>query len=248
MSRYVIPSRIGLLALLCIYTESAVPAAATIPVLSFLCSFNLPKTSSSSSDDIESGDFIASLQALQDATIGHPSVIPGRTIWDLLLDKLWKIDSLDKLHQFFDDLEFLLSAVIHKAEKVFHDPVSKRVRLRSTSPLGAFVRRAQIEFTRLQFHDSVILWRALKNWRGPSLLQWRKRNPSGRKSSLEADQEDFDGINDKILGILSRDDEADRSLKQNISTVDVSKLLEFQMDRMQRASDPVPFSPCTTNV
>lgn len=239
MSRYLTPSKISLLALISLYADSVVPATATIPVLSFLVSHLLPVEVLSSRDDTDlSGrSFVITIECFQKATITHPSGIPGRTVWDLLLKRLWEIDSFDALHVFFDALSFLLEK--QRNEEHLDLPESrvanaKRILLSRGSPLGVFVRRSQLEFTRLQFHDGITLWKSFIIYRDPTLTLWRKRNPTAGKMSfdtnLRGSHSDFDDrLREIVYGGSLDDPRGDTS----VSTDDVEKLLEYQIARMQ---------------
>ncbi|CAO1600026.1 APC5 protein [Xanthoria calcicola] len=247
MSRHLTPSKIGLLALIRLYSDGVVPSSATIPVLSFLISYLLPVRSKTSQEDdsVSRNGFTVSIQKLQSATISHASAIPGRTIWDLLLKQLWAINSLDALHAFFDELPLLL-------EKPFDgnadppDSRPKRMLFSRNSPLGAFVRRSQLEFTRLQFHDGSTLWKSLIIYRAPTLAVWKRRNPAAGPSSYDSNLQavSFDPtgtLSNLVYGNLPLDSSKDGILKHgNTSTDDMEKLLDYQVSRMQRPGNRVP--------
>ena len=239
MSRYLTPSKIGLLALISLYAESVVPSTATIPVLSFIVSHLLPVEFLSSRNDTElpGRSFIITIDSFQKAMITHPSGIPGRTLWDLLLKKLWEINSFDALHVFFDALSFLLDKQPSEGHVELQDgrvANPKRILLSRGSPLGVFVRRSQLEFTRLQFHDGITLWKSFITYRDPTLTIWRKRNPTAGKMSfdinLSGQPSDFDdGLREIVYGDSLVNTRGDAS----VSTDDIEKLLEYQIARMQ---------------
>ena len=241
MSRYLTSSKIGLLALIALYTESVVPSAATIPILSFLVSHILPNNPSSSRDEaaLRSRDSTLSIDDFQKATIGYVSGIPGRTIWDLLLNKLWKLNSFDALNVFFDALSSLLQKTPEEQQKEAEDGVDQapnpnHMLISRVSPLGVFVRRSQLEFTRLQFHDGVTLWKGFIAYRTPTLAQWKKRNQTAGNTSFDANlQEDHLGLGDRLTEVVYGDLGTDGQQGSNVSTEDVEKLLEYQVDHMQ---------------
>lgn len=245
MSRYLTPSKIGLLALISLYVESGVPSTAIIPVLSFLVSHVFPVNSAASQNNslLQSRHVTLTIEEFQRATIVHVSGIPGRNIWDLLLDKLWKLNSFDALHIFFYNLSSLLEKTPEELQYHGDDglnPTSTCMRLSRKSPTGLFVRRAQLEFTRLQFHDGVALWRNFVAYRAPTLPQWKRRNQAADHISFDANlkeqQLDFGHrLTDVVYGGLAHGAEYDAS----ISTEDVDKLLEYQIDQMQSAPGPV---------
>ena len=242
MSRYLTPSKIGLLALVSLYVESSVPSTAIIPLLSFLVSHILPVNSAASQNNslLQSRHVTLTIEEFQKATISHVSGIPGRTIWDLLLDKLWKLNSFDALHSFFYNLSSLLQKTPEELQHHGNDGLnstSNRMQLSRNSPIGLFVRRAQLEFTRLQFHDGITLWRKFVAYRAPTLPQWKRRNQAVDHMSFDANlkEENVDfghRLTDVVYGGLAHDAEYDAS----ISTEDVDKLLEYQIDQMQSAS------------
>lgn len=242
MSRYLTPSKLGLLALILLYTESVVPSSATVPILSFLVSPLLPTNSETSRIEpgLQPHDITLAIDDFQRATISHASGIPGRTIWDLLLHKLWKIDSLDALHVFFDTLSLLLHRTPeeqHKDAEDGVDPNPNRMLLSRVSPLGSFVRRAQLEFTRLPIHDGVTLWKTFVAYRAPTLQQWRKRNPTAGNTSFDSNlHEDDLALGDPLTDVVYGALEYGVQHRACISTDDVEKLLSFQVDHMQSKS------------
>ena len=239
MSRYLTPSKIGLLALTSLYTESLVPSAATIPILSFLISHLLPISSHTSTEisSESSRNLSIPIDSLQQNTITHPSVIPGRTLWDLLLNKLWEIDSFDALHFFFDSLSQILDKSSEGGDTDGLDtPKPRQLLLSRSSPLGTFVRRSQLEFTRLQFHDGVTLWKSLVAYRSPTFAVWRRRHP-GSGASIDINLHEGTNASEKRIKDLIYGDLHQVSLNDgSTSTEDVEKLLEYQVDQMQSAS------------
>lgn len=248
MSRHLTPSKIGLLGLIRLYSDGVVPSSATIPILSFLISHLLPVHSKTSKEDdtISRDGFTVSIQKLQSATISHASSIPGRTVWDLLLKLLWTINSLDALHAFFNELPLLLEKP-YDGNADPSDLRPKRMLFSRNSPLGAFVRRSQLEFTRLQFHDGSNLWKSLIIYRAPTLAVWKRRNPAAGPysydSNLQAESFDPNGtLSNLVYGSLSFDSSKDGMLKHgNTSTDDMEKLLDYQVSRMQRSFVPFDF-------
>ncbi|KAF6222916.1 hypothetical protein HO133_000967 [Letharia lupina] len=246
MSRYLTPSKIGLLALISLYSDSVVPSAATIPILSFLVSHVLPISSVASQDksSLQSRHVTLAVEDFQKATISHVSGIPGRTIWDLLLNKLWKLNSFDALHVFFDTLSLLLQKPPEQQQQDAEDVIESNpnhIRLSRASPMGSFVRRAQLEFTRLQFHDGVTLWRNFVAYRASTLPQWKKRNQSANHNSFDANLQDEnldlgDRLTDVVYGELAHGVQHDAS----VSAEDLETLLEYQIDQMQRMGNRLP--------
>ena len=239
MARYLTSSKIGLLALISLYCDSVVPSTATIPVLSFLVSHLMPVSTASSTKATSGTDrtSVVAIEDFQKATIILVSGIPGRTIWDLLLKKFWEVNSLDGLNVFFDGLSHLLEKTREEQQKDAEEgimPEPNRIVLSRISPLGAFIRRAQLEFTRLQIYDTIILWKSFVKYREPTLPLWKKRNPTAGKISFDANLENNHlGLDDRLTEILYRDLDDNNRRQAVISTNDVEKLLEYQVDQMQ---------------
>lgn len=239
MSRYLTPSKIGLLALISLYTDSVIGTASTIPILSFIVSHILPLNAFSAQAGTRQlvQNVVISIDDFQAATITHASGIPGRTVWDLLLKRLWEINSFDALHVFFDHLSSLLVKTREEQQKDAENggaPAIDRMLLSRTSPLGVFVRRAQLEFTRLQFHDTMVLWKSYIAYREPTLNMWKKRNAAAGRTSF-----DFNlpgnglGWQDELTEVLYGDLQESGGEEGSVSTDDVERLLEFQVDGMQ---------------
>lgn len=270
MSRYLTPAKIGLLVLIELYTESVVAAESTVPILSFIISHLLPSclpkpqnTLSEAEDSEDIRSFIISISDFRTLLVAHPAVggLPGRTLWDLFLKKLWEIDSLDQLHVFFDKRSQLLAKTKEELQNdglsgTPPDPPTK-IRLSRTSPFGAFGRKAQLEFERLKFHDALNLWKSFISYRQVTLPAWRKRNTSAGEWSfdvvLDHGGEASDGLTalDNEMGNKLWDDgemETFASITYGnvldnenvdeglISTDDIEKLLEFQIEQMQSKS------------
>ncbi|KMP00275.1 anaphase-promoting complex subunit 5 [Coccidioides immitis RMSCC 2394] len=239
MARYLTPSKLALLALVSIYSEGVVPNSAIVALLSFFMSHLLPLDSQDSKSRIlEGGAHTISIKEFEEVTSSLTSSIPGRTVWDLFLKRLWQLDCLDSLEEFFG----LVSDLVTKTrEDQLRDqnsgmaPEPGKMRFSRTSPLGMFIRRAQLEYARLQFHDSVALWRAFIRYRMPTYYAWAKRNPMDSQTKVDVNLVelglDVDSPLAKVVyGDLENDEE---DTKVSLSTKDMERLLEFQVEEMQ---------------
>ena len=235
MSRYLTPSKIGLLALISLYTEAVVPSAAIVPVLSFVISFLVSsRLSDRHSPGHSSCEVSFPVETLQKATITHASGIPGRTIWDLLLKKLWEIGTCDALHTFFDDLSHILQKAREESHHDEYQRIHKRLLLSRTSPCGAFVRRSQLEFTRLQFHDVIGVWKRFVDFREPTFVFWKKRNPNARKGVIALTMnEELLHPNSTLAALIGSAFPGGSVGEIKYSADDVEKLLEYQINQMQ---------------
>lgn len=243
MTRYLTPSKIGLLALICLYTEGVVPNASTISILAFLVSHLLPPDPLKIAPSIVSPgkNHAIPIEEFEEATSSHASAFPGRTIWDLFLKTIWAIDSCDALDSFFRNLSSLLGKSREEQQRERDSDTAQeanRMKLSRTSPLGAFVRRAQLEFTRLQFHDSVALWKSLIRYRLPTNHAWAKRNQIELENSVDANFIDLQvDANSLLEEVMYGDLYAKEEEKGGVSTNDVERLLDFQVGEMQSKFD-----------
>lgn len=252
MSRFLMPSDIGVLALVELYTEGAVPSGAIIPVLSFLAShtgIDITKDSSNpqgrwqkAHDDILLANSVKAFETLLHpfpAAVG----LPGRRLRDLFLGKLWAIDSLDALHGFFDSLPMLLATKeeIRCMVEPEDGPQTTRVPLMSNSPLAMFVRRAHLEFNRLHFEDASNLWKDFIVYRQPTASAWVRRKPSSspvhfdKVLDLGASEwgEGATSIESITYGDLS-------ATRVSASVHCLDRLIEFQVAQMQKYGLRVP--------
>ncbi|KAF2867178.1 anaphase-promoting complex subunit 5-domain-containing protein [Massariosphaeria phaeospora] len=235
--RYLTAHKISLLILVKIYCGSPLPASATIPVLSFIISHSIPSVSSTARARpcLENGETSFSVGAFEDALQGIASSMPGRTLLDLFLKHMWELSSFDTLHDLFDGMGHL----VRERDDAAAEPLADRMYLSRTSPVGAFVRRARLEFIRLQFDDAMKLWSAFIRYRAPT-AQWTKRLAGYA----------LDGV-DKIAGEMGLGPGDDlyevayghlavEEREGTISIDDFDRLLEFQLDQLQRLGSRVP--------
>lgn len=252
MARYLTPAKIGLLALIELYTDAVVPTASAIPILSFIVSHLLPSSvlttqnlSHGMVDGQTTGSVIISILDFEKLLSVHPSAsgLPGRSLWDLFLKKLWDINSLDALHVFFDRRSHLLAKTKEDnqrdAQMGILPPSQDMIVLSRTSPFGTFVRRAILEFTRLKFQDAIELWKSFITYRQITLPLWKKRNPDiGNWSFDSVLREGDDEWGDDALETFASIAYGNLHTQPHdvggfVSTDDVEKLLEFQIEQMQ---------------
>lgn len=235
MPRYLTPSKIALLCLVSVYTDGYVLNSSTVQILSFLVSCLLPLDSVGTPASWQKR-YSVSIHDLENVLSVHASSIPGRSVWDLLLKKIWAIDSYDELEVFFSEIS---SVLVKSREEQIHDrdngilPETGTIRLARCSPLGAFVRRAQLEFTRLQFYDSVKLWNSFIQYRLPTFRPWVRKNPGGSDpidSNLNYTEP---GTRRLLVQIAYGNVEDESDDEEDVSTKDMERLLEFQVAELQ---------------
>lgn len=236
-ARYLTAQKISLLVLLRLYCSSTLPASATIPILSFILSTTLPSTSSSvrSLHSSATSNPSFSIDSFEDVLQGHASNMPGRTLLDIFLKSMWEMNSFDALHALFDNLGELLMTPSHQEGEG-----QERIYLSKTSPLGIFVRRARLEFDRLKFEDTIALWSSFVRYRAPT-AQWTKRLAGLAASGVDAVIAEM-GLHedDDVYEIAYGDLQVPDDGTQGVSQDDLDRILEFQLDRLQRFGDRVP--------
>lgn len=170
MARYLTPAKIGLLALIELYVDGQIPNTATVPILSFITSQLLdlgsqttPLTSNTQWTKAETAvSLVISIREFEKLLSAYPVLIglPGRKLWDTFLERLWAINSLHQMHEFFVHQVHALTTTKGQSRRHRgHDPRQGGLHLTRNSPFGTFVRRCQLEFARLQFHDTTALWK-----------------------------------------------------------------------------------------
>ncbi|KAF2643444.1 hypothetical protein P280DRAFT_467473 [Massarina eburnea CBS 473.64] len=237
--RYLTASKISLLVLVNLYCSDGVPSSATIPVLSFILSHSFPTTHSAARAprSAKQHDVAFSIRAFEDVLKGHASSMPGRSLLDVFLKDMWGMNSFDALFILFDRLGDLLA---RPREEASQDDVAGRVYLSQTSPLGALIRRARVEFVRLPFDDAIRLWSAFIAYRAPT-AKWNKRLAGLASSGVDIvaagmGLQPGDDLYETAYGRRSTEEVEEHAL----SLDDLERLLEFQLDRLQRLGCRVP--------
>lgn len=236
MTRYLTPWRVSLLCLVTLYTDGVVPNSSAIHVLSFLTAGLFPLDAA---DKQWKEHYMPTITELEECLSGHESAVPGRTLWDLFLKRLWAIDSLDALETFCGDA--IPSLLAKSREELIYDrdhgiapETDDRMRLSRSSPLGAFVRRAHMEYTKLQFHDSVKLWSGFVKYRLPTYSYWSRRHRGAEEIAIDANLRDL-GLDSTshLSQVVYGNMEDDEDEKAEVSVKDSERLVEFQVGELQ---------------
>lgn len=241
MSRYLTPAKITILALSLLYAEDVVPTSEAKSVLAFILAQILP-TDKSTEHDFEPATPIS---AFESTLSGQASARPGRSLYDLLLKKLWAIDCSDALESFITNLPLLLTK---PREQILRERETGEVsdqtygRILRTSPLGLFIRRCNLEHERLQFQDSITLWQDFIVYRAPTRLAHEKKNPPLGRSAIDGNFEDLqiDGSHPLAQIMYGRLTEIAEDPDSTYSPHDVERLMEFQVSEMQRLGGRLP--------
>ncbi|KAL9621722.1 MAG: hypothetical protein Q9160_003840 [Pyrenula sp. 1 TL-2023] len=239
MPRFLTPSKVGLLALIKLYAEGSIPNSAAVDVLSFLMNHVIRTPSSASATVPLDADGAIPMESFEHTLSPLASSFPGRTIWDAFLKKIWNIDCADTLHSFLSNITSLLVRSRQEKEKDGNDDAHGSQRIAKSSPLGAFIRRSQLEFVRIQFDDAIRLWESFVCYRLPTRYAWEKRNQPDAKHSLDQNllHLDLDWTSPLVQTVYQNIADEEKRLPRGFSNNDVEKLLEFQASEIQSKTE-----------
>ncbi|KAM5347063.1 hypothetical protein ACJ41O_010068 [Fusarium nematophilum] len=261
MARYLNPAKIGLLVLVELYVEEAVPSDAILPVLSFITTHLMDhppeKPSATQSERWSKTEstvsLVISIKDFEKLLGSYPFLVgmPGRRLWDQFLGKLWDINSLDALHQFLDSLAGMMAKTKEELRRLAElgQPAEEDegIKLSPNSPFGTFVRRARLEYHRLPFHDCTELWKNFVRYRQPTAHYLKRKIPGFGKLSfdhvlLTGEQEDWEHQSVMDLASVAYGDmlTGDQSDAVPVSTDDIESLLEFQIEQIQKYGNRIP--------
>lgn len=258
MARYLTPAKIGLLALVELYTTTLIPHEAILPVLSFLTSHLVDLTPTATCPNkagrwrkAESTvSLVISVKDFERLLSPHAeaSGLPGRSLWDAFLSNLWAVNSFDALHEFVHRLPQLLAPSKEELRRLAQLEVLPRdcdVRLARNSPLGTFVRRCQTEFARLPLHHTAELWKDYVAYRQPTAQYMRRRHAGFARLSFDAvllngehDHWDSGGVAALASVVYGDMLVSNENAALPVSTDDIESLLEFQINQMQSRCPP----------
>jgi anaphase-promoting complex subunit 5 len=245
MSRYLTPAKITLLVVVCLYADDVVPTKEATSVLAFILSHIVPPDQTSSATSSSEFEHALPISTFESALFSHPSARPGRTLFDLLLKQLWAIDCSHALDAFFTSLPGLLSKSreeILRERNTGEESDQPHGRILGTSPLGAFIRRCHLEYMRLQFQDSIILWQDFLSYRLPTRQAYEKKNPSDGANALDSNLAELNLDSSHPLAQLMYSRLAGDEQKHHgaYSMYDVEKLMEFQVSELQKLGGRLP--------
>jgi anaphase-promoting complex subunit 5 len=238
MSRYITASKLGQLVLLGIYVRGKVPNDALIAVLAFVSArihhYSATATNGASPPVYRSApatmdDFLAMMKPFDS--------LPGRTLHALFLDALWAIKTLEDLHDFFREMVDFFKKPYEPSEDEdgeTGEEVDSMYLLDGLSPVGMFVRRTYLEFVRLQFDDTAKLWVSFVKFRQPTDGKWqklpdlRRLDPTFAELGVQGDSIMPSIVYGRVLDQL-RDE-------QDLSTHEIDRVLEFQLEKLQSTS------------
>lgn len=243
MPRYLTPSKICLLTLISVYCHEITPPEATLPILTFISkrligNIHLPTqnaTGSTSGSDIE---LSLTLKEFELFLSSLPNSNDGTPLLDWYNTYLWNARSIDAFFIIFEELDLLflskdgIDEWCQKQRQPKQNIAVPRITLSSTSLLGIFVRRAKVEFERLQFSDVIELWNDFVAYRGQDDPRTRDTDYDVQSTQRSLEYADWKS-GGRIFKMISSGSHSGGRKDERLSTADVGHLLEFQIDTMQ---------------
>ncbi|OQO00617.1 hypothetical protein B0A48_13107 [Cryoendolithus antarcticus] len=219
MARFLAPHKICLLVLVEAYLDAPPNASHTALLLDNVAAHLLPK---SSPRDSEAS---ASISLFCSPFKDIPSERPGCTFHDDFVNALWQAGSLDALHTLINRLHLAVTSNAELAQP----------RCSPGSPLGQFIRRSSVEWTRLPFDDSISLLQAYHQFLHPTWEALTRRSPDTARAFLQAQ-----GDGAASAATLSFSDGQIVQDAALVSTGDLQAALGRSIDFLQRRGMRVP--------
>ena len=104
------------------------------------------------------------------------------------------------------------------------------------SPLGQFIRRCNIEFTRLQFGDIQALWKSFEVWRASSWEHWTRVDPI---SAQRAEADKAEKGSESNASFCRRTNFASHG-RNTAAAIDTDMLLTYAIRQLQQLGTRVP--------
>lgn len=244
--KFLTPYKVALVAVILLYCDGVIPAESKMKVMCHLVEFIDPQQHDNMENEsitLLDGD-LAQLRSILGSL---ESKIPGTTLFDLLLEFLFGMTSLDSLHTFMSSIEQYL---IHGDGR--HDAQDEQKAalaeeksislLKQSSLLGSYCRRCYLAFESLSFDAVLHLWQYLENFRKPYEAPWKIRKPV--VASLRGE------ININIMFPDDNDSDDDAEFLKNlvpqppltrcIAGENLEALLEFQIGVFERYGGTLP--------
>lgn len=216
MARYLTPAKICTLIVVESYLQNRENPESDAKLLGLITQQLHPARDHQESDGPpeNASAFAASLSSI-------PSNFPGRTHYDDFVHAAWTTADLDQLHHLFDRLYGILTP---------EDPEERKVT--PASPIGHFIRRCNVEWTRLRFADSLALLNAYKSYIESTWESWARHQPEAAQAYASKDS-NADSVPVAISGVLS-------SEAPIISSDDIDIALSTSIHSLQKLGARVP--------
>jgi anaphase-promoting complex subunit 5 len=153
--------------------------------------------------------------------VSIPSNFPGRTHYDDFVHSAWTSADLDQLRHLFDRIYAILMPENAEERKVT-----------PASPIGHFIRRCNVEWTRLRFADSLALLNAYKSYIASTWDSWARTQPEAAHTYTSKVD-----LHDSVPGATST---ASSIAAPIISSDDIDVALSTSIHSLQKLGARVP--------
>lgn len=230
MPRYLTPARICSLVLISQYQAGQTSSESSLHVLDFLAR-HVTATPEHDYEAVSERNRLSSsdITFLAEKLLPWSSKFTGRNMYDILLKGLWGLNGLDSLHNLVNLLHFNSAPKDEEG-----NPIQSR-HVTPGSPLGQFVRRCYVEFTRLQFADSQALWNSFVTYRKPTYEAWATKNPE-----VARELEETRSLTSVPPVAKTQHVEPADEGNSSASVVDADMLLGFSIYQLQKLGTRVP--------
>jgi anaphase-promoting complex subunit 5 len=216
MARYLTPTKICTLIVVESYLQNRENPDSDAKLLDLITQQLHPAANRQNNDGPaeDASAFAASL-------VSVPSNFPGRTHYDDFVHAAWTTADLDQLHHLFDRLSGILTP---------EDPEDRKVT--PASPIGHFIRRCNVEWTRLRFADSLALLNAYNAYIRSTWDSWARTQPEAAQAYALKDS-----YADSVPGAISS---ASSTAAPMISSDDIDIALSTSIHSLQKLGARVP--------
>ncbi|KAK3683200.1 APC5 protein [Vermiconidia calcicola] len=233
MPRYLTPAKINLLLIIDLYVSDQILASVNPKILGYIASQVILPSDHDNTGIEGSPQSLSSrsdVTTLSEHLAQWTSQVPGRSVYDILLQRVWELNDLDALHVLFQHLGELVAPRTPTDAPGAEGGSTAAAKISRASPLGQYIRRGCVEFTRLQFADVQALWHAFSLYREPSYDVWANRNPEAA-----CQKEDTQPAWASVQTDHQRPNGA-----YNTSSEDVEMLLSHSVHALQKLGHRVP--------
>ncbi|ODQ68149.1 hypothetical protein NADFUDRAFT_48801 [Nadsonia fulvescens var. elongata DSM 6958] len=263
-STYLAPYKIALLSLITLYCEGYIPRKERMNVISKILpyidlfgreqTYGLTDKSNKNGDqgEVENGLNLPLSELKQLIGADNMSTMPGRTIYELVLEKVWQLNSLDAFHTFMYSLRSYITS--GKPEDLNDERAMKlglSKLLSSSSILGSFFRKSGLAFDYLSFEDFSSLWRALVSYRNETFSDYKHIHAPEFEEIYDELQQDLVVHDVDIQGFLENDyirNMVNLEIGESsagpkilfIANQDLEYLLEYQVEAFENYGGPMP--------
>ncbi|GAB7359582.1 hypothetical protein MBLNU230_g6768t1 [Neophaeotheca triangularis] len=230
MARYLTPARLCTLSLIHVYIKGRVTTTSTLHLLDFIAT-QIGINSSNPTNSPETDQLLPKKDASSYATqlSQWQSILPGQSVYDEFLLELWRLQDADQLQTMFEQLSQLF---LPPAEGTTTQTLSR------ASPIGQYIRRSYVEYTRLQFADTLLLWNAFVTFRAPTHPAWAHRNPEAAAQLAQKTEQEAASF--PMATASSHPPSNDPDPRFNISTTDTETLLALSIQQLQKLGGRLP--------